>query len=243
MASELILVVEDCPINLKLTRILLMNEGYEVLTADSGGQALELLRSHRPHLVLADIQMPGMDGLTLTRRIKQDEATRDIPVVALTALAMKGDKEKALEAGCDGYITKPIKIQEVRREIREFLDRRSGLNGQAAPQASGTPKPVPAHVLDDLRHRFREEGQAEAHQWLSDLGGCFRADTVAQRVHQWVGAGALLGYSGISSLARETETILRERPVDQGQLRECLEALCAEFDGQQGDCAIPGEAA
>src|SRR5207237_5627691 len=103
--------------------------------------------------------------LTLTRRIKQDEATRDIPVVALTALAMKGDKEKALEAGCDGYITKPIKIQEVRREIREFLDRRAGLNGPATPQASGTPKPVPAHVLDDLRHRFREEGQADAHQW------------------------------------------------------------------------------
>src|SRR5436309_281204 len=108
MAGEPILIVDDTPVNLKLTRILLVNEGYRVLTAASAEEALELLRSYHPDLVLADIQLPGIDGLELTRRIKQEDATRDIVVVALTAFTMKGDERRAVESGCDGYITKPI---------------------------------------------------------------------------------------------------------------------------------------
>ena len=102
MAGEPILIVDDTPVNLKLTRILLVNEGYKVMTAASAEEALELLRSYHPQLILADIQLPGIDGLELTRRIKQNELTRDISVVALTAFAMKGDEQKATEAGCDG---------------------------------------------------------------------------------------------------------------------------------------------
>src|SRR6266545_1191406 len=108
MAGEPILIVDDTPVNLKLTRILLVNEGYKVSTAASAEEALELLRSYHPLLILADIQLPGIDGLEMTRRIKQDERTRDITVVALTAFALSGDERKAVEAGCDGYITKPI---------------------------------------------------------------------------------------------------------------------------------------
>src|SRR4029077_10366175 len=107
MAGEPILVVDDTPVNLKLTRIVLANEGYKVLTAASAEEALELLRGYHPDLVLADIQLPGIDGLELTRRIKKNETTRDISVVALTAFATKGDEQKAIDAGCDGYITKP----------------------------------------------------------------------------------------------------------------------------------------
>src|SRR5579872_1148545 len=103
MAGEPILVVDDTPVNLKLTRILLVNEGYTVLTAASAEEALDLLENSHPLLVLADIQLPGMDGLEFTRRVKQNPATSDIMVVALTAFAMKGDEQKALEAGCDGY--------------------------------------------------------------------------------------------------------------------------------------------
>src|ERR1019366_8169280 len=103
MAGESILVVDDTPVNLKLTRILLVNEGYKVMTAASGEEALELLCTFHPKLVLADIQLPGIDGRELTRRIKTDETTRDIAVVALTAFAMKGDEQKAIDAGCDGY--------------------------------------------------------------------------------------------------------------------------------------------
>src|SRR5437016_4727846 len=103
MAGEPILIVDDTPVNLKLTRILLVNEGYRVLTASSAEEALELLRGCHPKIILADIQLPGMDGLEMTRRIKRDPGTRDIAVVALTAFAMKGDEQKALDAGCDGY--------------------------------------------------------------------------------------------------------------------------------------------
>ena len=105
MPGEPILVVDDTPVNLKLTRILLVNEGYKVMTAATAEEALELLKSFHPHLVLTDIQLPGMDGLELTRRIRKDPNLKDLVVVALTAFAMKGDEQKAIDAGCDGYIT------------------------------------------------------------------------------------------------------------------------------------------
>src|SRR5271157_3765324 len=125
MAGEPILIVDDTPVNLKLTRILLVNEGYRALTAASAEEALELLRSYRPRLILADIQLPGMDGLEMTRRIKHDEATRGIAVVALTAFAMKGDEQKAMDAGCDGYITKPIDTRTLGETIRQLLSGRA----------------------------------------------------------------------------------------------------------------------
>src|SRR6266568_4245117 len=126
MAGEPILIVDDTPVNLKLTRILLVNEGYKVLTAASAEEALELLRSYHPRLILADVQLPGMDGLEMTRRIKGDARTRDITVVALTAFAMRGDEQRAIEAGCDGYITKPIDTRTLGAQIRELLNLRAG---------------------------------------------------------------------------------------------------------------------
>ncbi len=108
MASERILIVDDNPTNLKLVRVLLAGEGYEVRTAVDADDALAQLADFQPRLILMDLQLPGMDGLTLTRRLKQDPATRGIAILALTSYAMKGDEEKALAAGCDGYITKPI---------------------------------------------------------------------------------------------------------------------------------------
>src|SRR5512132_3161552 len=121
MTRETILVVDDTPVNLKLTRILLTHEGYDVRTANSGPEALELLKTFHPRLILADIQMPGMDGLEMTRRIKADPQKRDILVVALTALAMQGDEERARAAGCDGYITKPIEPRALGERIRGYL--------------------------------------------------------------------------------------------------------------------------
>ncbi len=95
-----------------------------MLTAASAEEALELLQSYHPRLILADIQLPGIDGLEMTRRIKKDERTRDIAVVALTAFAMKGDEQKAIDAGCDGYITKPIDTRTLGGRIRQLLVRR-----------------------------------------------------------------------------------------------------------------------
>ena len=108
MAGEPILIVDDNPVNLKLARILLTSEGYQVRTAGSADEAFAAGREAPPRLILMDIQLPDIDGLEATRRLKADPATRDIIVIALTAYAMKGDRDKALDAGCDGYVSKPI---------------------------------------------------------------------------------------------------------------------------------------
>lgn len=108
MAGEPILVVEDNDVNLRLVTFLLSSNGYEVREAADAQEALRLLEGFHPRMVLMDLQLPRMDGYELTRRLKADPATRDILVIALTAHAMSGDEQKALEAGCDGYFTKPI---------------------------------------------------------------------------------------------------------------------------------------
>ena len=103
-----ILLVEDNAVNRRLEEFLLRSHGYQVLQAATAREAFEIPTVDRPDLILMDIQLPGMDGLEATRRLKADPTTRDIPVVAVTSYAMKGDREKALAAGCVGYVTKPI---------------------------------------------------------------------------------------------------------------------------------------
>jgi len=108
-----ILIVEDNPANMKLAVFVLEQAGYRVLSAADAELGLTLAREQHPDLIMMDIQLPGMDGLAATALLKQDEATRKIPVIALTALAMKGDEARIREAGCDAYIAKPIRYQEV----------------------------------------------------------------------------------------------------------------------------------
>ncbi|MGD0525113.1 MAG: response regulator [Polyangiaceae bacterium] len=107
-----ILVVEDNITNMTLVAFLLAQAGHTVLKASDAENAIRMAREERPALVLMDIQLPGMDGLEATRALKLDEATRAIPVIALTALAMKGDEERIRGAGCNGYIAKPIRYQD-----------------------------------------------------------------------------------------------------------------------------------
>jgi CheY-like chemotaxis protein len=121
MAGETVLIVDDNLTNLKLARVLLASEGYNVATAADADEALAVLSSVHPQLILMDIQLPGMDGLELTRQIKSDPATGDIVIVALTAYAMKGDETKALDAGCDGYIPKPIDTRSLPGIVAGYL--------------------------------------------------------------------------------------------------------------------------
>ena len=107
-----VLIVEDNPANMKLATFLLQSAGHTVLSATNAEDGLTLALGDRPHLILMDIQLPGMDGLEATGLLKRDLATRSIPVIALTALAMKGDEERIRAAGCDGYIAKPMRYQE-----------------------------------------------------------------------------------------------------------------------------------
>jgi CheY-like chemotaxis protein len=129
MAGEPILVVDDNPTNLKLLRLLLSGESYAVRTAGDAGEALGVLKEFRPRLILLDLQMPGMDGFELARRLKSDAATQDIVIVALTAYAMKGDEERAREAGCDGYVSKPIDTRALPAIIARHL---AGAKGEAS---------------------------------------------------------------------------------------------------------------
>jgi two-component system, cell cycle response regulator DivK len=121
MADEPILIVDDNPTNLKLARVLLTGEGYAVRTAADAEEALSVLETYRPRLILMDLQLPGMDGLELTRRLKADPELGSIVILALTAYAMKGDDDKALAAGCDGYIAKPIDTRTLPEVIRAHL--------------------------------------------------------------------------------------------------------------------------
>jgi len=113
----MILIIEDNPMNMELARDVLEANGYEVRGAASAAEALEALKETVPRLILMDIQLPGLDGLELTRMLKQSPRTRDIIVVALTAHAMKGDRERMLEAGCSGYLAKPIDTRALCREV------------------------------------------------------------------------------------------------------------------------------
>ena len=122
MAEKTILIVDDNPVNLKLIRVLLAGEGYDVHTAGDAEEALRVLQELRPRMILMDIQLPGIDGLELTRRLKADPVTRHITILGLTAYAMKGDEEKILAAGCDGYIAKPIDTRTLPEVIERYLE-------------------------------------------------------------------------------------------------------------------------
>ena len=133
--APLILLVEDNEVNQLLTTSVLEREGFAVDVAGTSLQALERLRSRVPDLILMDIQLPGMDGLSFTRSLKADRATALIPIVALTAHAMNGDREQSLSAGCAGYISKPIDTRTFGRQVREFLPTTMPASSQARTDA------------------------------------------------------------------------------------------------------------
>lgn len=116
-----ILYIEDNPQNMRLVRKILKHAGYEMLEAEDGLTGLRVARETRPDLILMDVNLPDIDGLEATARLKSDAAMASIPVIALTANAMVGDREKAMEAGCDGYLPKPISRQELLKTVVEFI--------------------------------------------------------------------------------------------------------------------------
>ena len=128
-----VLIVEDNPANMTLALVLLESAGHSVITATNAEAGLTLARDEQPQLILMDIQLPGMDGLEATRLLKRDETTRGIPVIALTALAMKGDEERIRAAGCDGYIAKPL-------AYKDFLAMVSARLGTPSPEGNLPPE-------------------------------------------------------------------------------------------------------
>src|ERR1022692_4487935 len=230
MPGTPILVVEDAPVNRKLIRLLLTHEGFDVRTADCAEDALQMLSDYRPELILADIQLPGMNGLDMTRKVKGDPRTSAIRVVALTACAMKDDREKALRAGCEDYISKPIDTATLSSKVRELLAR--PLVEHIRPVEASQNK---AHLslsgpeIEGLRRRFLNEGAQRSRQLLNSLDSLFDTVSTARQLHEWTGSAALLGHPEISSLSRNAEELLREAPLNTDLLREVLSDLFFTF--------------
>jgi two-component system cell cycle response regulator DivK len=126
--AKRILIVEDNELNMKLLNDVLEAYGYEIIASHSGASALDLARQRLPHLILMDIQLPDMSGLEAARRLKGDEQTRAIPIIAVTAFAMAGDERKTLDSGCDAYVAKPIMLREFLEIVEKFI-------GPAAPES------------------------------------------------------------------------------------------------------------
>jgi two-component system, cell cycle response regulator DivK len=128
-----VLVIEDNPSNMKLTSLILRNAGHSVIGAVDAESGLKMARDEQPDLILMDIQLPGMDGLTATTQLKHDPTTADIPVIALSALAMKSDKERSKTAGCDAYIVKPLRYRELYAVMERLLKQSQPNPAQATP--------------------------------------------------------------------------------------------------------------
>jgi two-component system cell cycle response regulator DivK len=120
--AKTVLIVEDNELNMKLFHDLLDAHGYNILQTKDGLEALDMAREHRPDLILMDIQLPEVSGLEVTKWLKEDDTLRAIPVVAVTAFAMKGDEEKIREGGCEAYIAKPISVADFMATVRRFLE-------------------------------------------------------------------------------------------------------------------------
>jgi two-component system cell cycle response regulator DivK len=123
-----VLIVEDNPLNMKLFSAMIEAQGYDVLQARDGSHGLALAQGQHPDLIIMDIQLPGMSGLEVTHNLKTDDATRGIPIIATTAFALRGDEEKILASGCDGYMAKPIAISQFLELIETFMLRVPGIS-------------------------------------------------------------------------------------------------------------------
>lgn len=203
MPAERVLIVDDNPMNLKLARILLTGDSFEVRTAADAEEAEFILEDFHPRLILMDIQLPGIDGLQLTRRLRSDSKHSHVVIVALTAYGMKGDERRARDAGCNGYITKPIDTGTFAEVVRSYLSQ----------QPNGAPVTVAGDscdVLSELRNEFLTEGAeqsarlaaTEAHQW--------QPGEAERRLHRWAGLAGTLGFPAIGHKAREIEELLRQ---------------------------------
>jgi two-component system, cell cycle response regulator DivK len=148
MAGELILIVEDNEKNLKLVRDLLLVKGYRTLEAGSAELGVELARHHRPQLILMDIQLPGVDGVTALSQLRADPATGRIPVIALTAFAMQDERQRFRSAGFDGYLAKPVNIQELLAVVGAFCERRAPYPDPLPEDKGAEQKPLPDRATE-----------------------------------------------------------------------------------------------
>jgi len=230
MPGAPILVVDDAATNLKVVRMALTHEGYDVRTAERAEEALEMLLSYRPELILADIELPGMDGLAMARRVKENPQTSDIRVVALTADNRSDTRQRAFSAGCEEYICKPIDTSTLAAKVRDLLARPRGMGTSPKVEASrGAMFGFSGPEIETLQHRFLTYGAERSRHLLDSLSGPFDAPAAAKQLHQWARSAAVLGYTEIVALAERGEDQLRQEPWHAPVLRELFTELYIAF--------------
>jgi two-component system, cell cycle response regulator DivK len=218
VGNKSVLVVDDNNMNVQLVRVLLSREGYDLRWASDADEALSVLTTFKPGLILMDVQLPGKSGLELTRELRADPSMNDAVIVALTGYAREQLEESCLHAGCDGYIVKPIDTSTFPGIIRSFIDKK---NSRAVPEVQGDVR----DLLRDLRNKFITESSAELAELLStEL--LHERSRLLRALHRWVGIGSTLGMPGVTEQARETETfVAAAAEVNVPAVREALEEL------------------
>ncbi|MEP7352582.1 MAG: response regulator [Acidobacteriota bacterium] len=216
MNRETILVVDDNPENLMLLELLLDYEGFKVQTADSANEALKALSNSLPGVMLTDIQMPEVDGLELIRRVRMEARTRELPILAVSANAMKENIQEAYAAGCDGYLTKPIDTPTLAAAVREQLE-----HGRKRGDTQGSPVAQPEQAK--LRNgEFLMTCAQQIEQLLSPVRGVLFREQASGILHDCAGTAGALGYPQIATLARDLNArsgILNEQEFTSGLRR------------------------
>ena len=242
MAGESILIVEDIPESLKFTAAVLRREGYRVSIASTAEQALSTLRFLQPDLILVDFMLPGMNGLDLTARIRQDSRLDKSAVVALTAASEPETELRAREAGCDGYLTKPIEARALVARVRDFLDFGKNTPDAFRPSAPMEPAAasgagisgLPDKELEELQESFLKGGKGVSRQLLASVEADFDTAKASSTVHKWIGSAGLLGFPAIAARARAAETILNSDAPTPARLRGPLTSLARTFHNPSG---------
>ena len=231
-----VLVAEDDEMNSKFIVRLLEGRGFEVLSAADGYETVELARL-RPDVILMDMQMPVMNGYEATRLLKADPETAAIPIVSLTASAMREDRDRAFAAGCDGFAAKPVKIDELFPEMRRVLAGRAVVAGVAARAGAeaAAPQVAPEGWSDEVMRELRDEYMAEFGATLAEFDALVaRQDAAAlgRLGHRLKGSGASYGFPEITALGAQIEDLGKQAQLEPiAPLVERLRQIHAEFTG------------
>jgi two-component system, cell cycle response regulator DivK len=217
VSTKSILIVDDDQMSVQLLRVLLSGEGYELRSAVSANEALKVLTTLKPNLILMDIQLPGKSGLELTRELRANPAMNDTNIVMLTAYGGKDDEQNCLKAGCDGYIVKPIDTGTFPGIVRSYIDKKS----RTVPRVQGDAR----DLLRGMRNTFITESLAELTELLSPK---FQADKnrMLRALHRQAGIGGTLGMPAVTDQARKVEELVESsEKVDVPAVKEGLAEL------------------
>jgi len=230
MPGESVLIVDDTPVNLKLADLLLRKQGFDVRAAHSAEEALSILRTFRPDLMLVDSRLEGMDGFELTRCVKMDPRTRETVAIALIATDTPAMRERAAAAGCDGCLVEPVDVSSLGATVRSFLGHH-GAEPQSGPGLLPGDLDLSGPEIEAVRRNFLAAGAERARRLLEALGTGLDASAEARRVRRWMAAATALDYPGIVTAAQRLNDLLATPRPAAPALREAIsDLLCSFFE-------------